>query len=102
MRTQKKTNRKELDGAGIADSIFKSGFLGSLFVFNSKKAYDVLTAPRLFHIPSKDEEKSAKEKVAEWKREYEGDKRSGGYKGRYDNWILEHGYDTRSGPGIEQ
>ena len=43
-----KTDRKDLDGAGIIDSALKSGVFGSPSQVDLKKGYKLLTDPELF------------------------------------------------------
>ena len=43
-----KTNRKDLDGAGLIDDAIKSGLYGSPFQVDLKKGYTILSNPDLF------------------------------------------------------
>ena len=58
-----KTNRKDLDGAGLLDSALTSGVFGSPFHVDYKKGLELLTAPDLFKTPTKQEKADMKERV---------------------------------------
>ena len=60
-----KTNRKDLDGAGIIDKALTSGVLGSPWQVDYKKGFQLLTDPTLFKGPnlSKEQMKEKCKKV---------------------------------------
>ena len=74
-----KTNRKDLDGAGIIDEALTSGIAGSPWQVDYKKGFQLLTDPTLFKGP-KLSKKQMIENVKHYKELYKQAKENG-YKG---------------------
>ena len=72
-----KTDRKDLDGAGIIDSALKSGVFGSPFQVDFKKGFKLLTDPELFAPVRKIPKKDAIALVKYYKDEYKKAKANG-------------------------
>ena len=89
-----KTDRKDLDGAGLIDKIMKSGVAGSPWQVDYKKGLELLSDPTLFKGPSLSKEQM-KENVKRYKQMYETAKKNG-YKGSYSKFVKEIG--VASGP----
>ena len=89
-----KTNRKDLDGAGLMDKIMKSGVAGSPWQVDYKKGLELLKDPTLFKGPNLSKEQM-KENVKKYKQLYEIAKKNG-YKGSYSKFVKEIG--VASGP----
>ena len=81
-----KTDRKDLDGAGIIDKALKSGVAGSPWQVDYKKGFELLTDPTLFKGPSLSKEQM-KENVKRYKQMYKQAKENG-YKGSYSSKKL--------------
>ena len=86
-----KTDRKDLDGAGIVDSALTSGAFGSPYHVDFKKGFQLLTDPDLFKQPSGDEIKDAKARVKYYKEQYKKAK-ANGYKGSYTSFVKKKGW----------
>ena len=84
-----KTDRKDLDGAGIIDKALKSGIFGSPWQVDYKKGFQLLTDPNLFKGPNLSEEQM-KENVKRYKQMYKQAKENG-YKGSYNKFVKEIG-----------
>ena len=91
-----KTNRPDLDGAGIIDSALKSGVFGSPYQVDFKKGYKLLTDPELFAPVYKIPKEEALAKVKYYKDEYKKAK-ANGYKKSYNSFVKEMGW----GAGID-
>ena len=65
-----KTDRKDLDGAGLIDKIMKSGVAGSPWQVDYKKGLELLSDPTLFKGPDLSKEQM-KENVKKYKQLYE-------------------------------
>ena len=89
-----KTDRKDLDGAGIIDKALKSGIASSPWQVNYKKGFELLTDPNLFKGSNLSEEQM-KENVKRYKQLYKQAKENG-YKGSYTKFVKEIG--VASGP----
>ena len=89
-----KTDRKDLDGAGIIDKALKSGIFGSPWQVDYKKGFQLLTDPTLFKGPNLSKEQM-KENVKRYKQLYKQAKEDG-YKGSYTKFVKEIG--VASGP----
>ena len=89
-----KTDRQDLDGAGILDSALKSGISGSPWQVDYKKGLELLTDPGLFKSPSLST-KQMKDMVKRYKQMYKQAKENG-YKGSYNKFVKEIG--VASGP----
>ena len=91
-----KTNRKDLDGAGLIDDALKSGVYGSPFQVDLKKGYKLLTDPDLFAPVYKIPKEEALAKVKYYKDEYKKAK-ANGYSKSYNTFVKEMGW----GAGID-
>ena len=91
-----KTNRPDLDGAGLIDDALKSGVFGSPFQVDLKKGYKLLTDPELFAPVYKIPKEEALAKVKYYKDEYKKAK-ANGYKKSYNSFVKEMGW----GAGID-
>ena len=89
-----KTNRKDLDGAGIIDKALTSGIAGSPWQVDYKKGFKLLTDPTLFKGP-KLTKKQMIENVKHYKELYKQAKENG-YKGSYTKFVKDIG--VASGP----
>ena len=89
-----KTNRKDLDDAGLLDSALTSGVFGSPFYVDCKKGLELLTAPDLFKTPTKQEKAEIKEGIKYYKEQYKKAK-ADGYKGPYSKYAREQGWTTK-------
>ena len=89
-----KTDKKDLDGAGLIDKIMKSGVAGSPWQVDYKKGLELLSDPTLFKGPNLSKEQM-KENVKNYKQLYEIAKKNG-YKGSYSKFVKEIG--VASGP----
>ena len=63
------------------------------FVVDVKKGFKLLTDPAMWKIPSKAEVKSAKQRVADYKRQY----RASGTRDSYNKWLVKKGYAKKVG-----
>ena len=84
-----KTDRQNLDGAGIIDKALKSGVAGSPWRVDYKKGFELLTDPNLFKGPSLSKEQM-KENVKRYKQMYKQAKENG-YNGSYNKFVKEIG-----------
>ena len=84
-----KTDRKDLDGAGIIDKALKSGVAGSPWQVDYKTGLKLLTDPGLFKGPSSSKEQM-KDMVKRYKQMYKQAKESG-YEGSYNKFVKEIG-----------
>ena len=91
-----KTNRKDLDGAGLIDNALKSGVYGSPFQVDIKKGYKLITDPDLFAPVYKIPKEEALAKVKYYKDEYKKAK-ANGYNKSYNTFVKEMGW----GAGID-
>ena len=92
-----KTNRKDLDGAGIIDSALKSGVFGSPFQVDLKKGVKLLTDPELFAPVYKIPKEEALAKVKYYKDEYKKAK-ANGYNKSYNSFVTEMGWGAGLDP----
>ena len=86
-----KTNRKDLDGAGLPDSALTSGVFGSPFHVDYKKGLELLTAPDSFKTPNKHEITDMKERIKYYKEQYKKAK-ANGYNGSYTSYAKKMGW----------
>ena len=86
-----KTDRKDLDGAGLIDGALTSGIFGSPFQVDLKKEYKLLTDPDLFASVYKIPKEEALAKVKYYKEEYKKAK-ANGYKKSYNSFVKEMGW----------
>ena len=91
-----KTDRKDLDGAGLINDVLKSGIYGSPFQVDLKKGYKLLTDPDLFAPVYKIPKEEALAKVKYYKDEYKKAK-ANGYSKSYNTFVKEMGW----GAGID-
>ena len=89
-----KTDRKDLNGAGIINKALKSGIFGSPWQVDYKKGFQLLTDPTLFK-GSNLSKQQMKENVKRYKQLYKQAKENG-YKGSYTKFVKEIG--VASGP----
>ena len=62
------------------------------FVVDFKKGFELLKDKNLWKLPSKAEEKTAKQRVAGYKREY----RASGTNDSYNIWLVKKGYAKKA------
>ena len=86
-----KTDRKDLDGAGIIDGLLKSGVAGSPWQVNYKKGIKLLTDPELWAPVNKMPVKDAKKLVQYYKDQYKLAKQRG-YSKSYNTFVKEMGW----------
>ena len=86
-----KTDRKDLDGAGIIDGLLTSGVAGSPWQVNYKKGIKLLTDPELWAPVNKMPVKDAKKLIQYYKDQYKLAKENG-YKKSYNSFIKEMGW----------
>ena len=65
-----KTDRADIDCAGLLDGLLTSGVFGRPFHVDYKKGIELLTAKDLFKTPTKQEQLSMKERVKFYKEQY--------------------------------
>ena len=92
-----KTNRKDLDGAGLIDDAIKSGVYGSPFQVDLKKGYKILSNPDLFAPVRKMPKKDAIALVKYYKDQYQKAK-SMGYSKSYNTFVKEMGWGAEIDP----
>ena len=63
------------------------------FLVDFKKGFELLTDTNMWKIPSKAEVKSAKQRVADYKRQY----RASGTRDSYNKWLVKKGYAKKTG-----
>ena len=63
------------------------------FLVDVKKGFQLLTDKDMWKIPSKAEVKSAKQRVADYKRQY----RASGTRDSYNKWLVKKGYAKKTG-----
>ena len=63
------------------------------FIVDFKKGFQLLTDTDMWKIPSKAEVKSAKQRVADYKRQY----RASGTRDSYNKWLVKKGYAKKTG-----
>ena len=66
------------------------------YMVNFKKGFELLTTPDTWKIPSKAEIKSAKRRVADYKRQY----RASGTRDSYNTWLAKKGYAKKTGCSV--
>ena len=86
-----KTDRKDLDGAGIINGLLKSGVAGSPWQVNYKKGIKLLTDPELWAPVNKMPVKDAKKLVQYYKDQYKLAKQRG-YSKSYNTFVKEMGW----------
>ena len=85
-----KTDRKDLNAAGLFDKLTKSGIFGSPYHVDCKKGIELLKDPDLFKTPNKQEIADMKEQVKYYKEKYNKAK-ANGYKGSYTSYAKKMG-----------
>ena len=73
-------------GTGIVDKLTKSGVAGGPYHVDFKKGHELATDPGLWKIPTAQEEKDMKKRVAALKRSYDVVKRLG-FNGSYTSFV---------------
>ena len=63
------------------------------FIVDFKKGFQLLTDKDMWKIPSKAEVKSAKQRVADYKRQY----RASNTRDSYNKWLVKKGYAKKTG-----
>ena len=63
------------------------------YVVDFKKGFELISDPKMWHIPSKAEMKKADKLVKGYKQEY----KTSGSKKSYGDWAISKGYAKRSG-----
>ena len=63
------------------------------FIVDFKKGFQLLTDKDMWKIPSKAEVKSAKQRVADYKRQY----RASVTRDSYNKWLVKKGYAKKTG-----
>ncbi|MCV6598865.1 MAG: hypothetical protein OIF36_00065, partial [Alphaproteobacteria bacterium] len=91
-----KTDRKDLDGSGVIDSLFTSGVKGSPWQVDLKKGINLITDPELWAPVNKMPVADAKKLVQYYKDSYQEAKKNG-YKKSYNSFVKEMGW----GKGID-
>ena len=86
-----KTNRKDLDGAGIIDGLLKSGVAGSPWQVNYKKGIKLLTDPELWAPVNKMPVNDAK-KLVQWYKDQYKEAKKRGYSKSYNTFVKEMGW----------
>ena len=66
------------------------------YMVNFKKGFELLTTPDTWKIPSKAEIKSAKRRVADYKRQ----SRARGTRDSYNTWWVTKGYAKKTGCSV--
>ena len=91
-----KTDRKDLDGSGIIDSLLTSGVKGSPWQVDLKKGINLITDPELWAPVNKMPVADAKKLVQCYKDSYKQAKKNG-YTKSYNSFVKEMGW----GKGID-
>ena len=91
-----KTDRKDLDGSGIIDSLLTSGVKGSPWQVDLKKGINLITDPELWAPVNKMPVAVAKKLVQYYKDSYKEPKKNG-YTKSYNSFVKEMGW----GKGID-
>ena len=86
-----KTDRKDLDGAGIIDGLLTSGIAGSPWRVDYKKGIKLLTDPELWAPVNKMPVADAKKLVQYYKDQYKEAKKRG-YNKSYNTFVKEMGW----------
>ena len=86
-----KTDRKDLDGAGIIDGLLTSGVKGSPWQVDIKKGIKLITDPELWAPVNKMPVADAKKLVQYYKDQYQKAKRNG-YSKSYNTFVKEMGW----------
>ena len=86
-----KTDRNDLDGAGLREDLLTSGVFGSPFHVDYIKGLELLKDPDLFKTPNKQEITNMKEQVKYYKEQYKKAK-GNGYKGSYTSYAKKMGW----------
>ena len=92
-----KTDRKDLDGAGLIDSALTAGIFGSPFQADLKKGYKILTDPGLFAPVRKMPKKDGLALVKHYKDENKKAK-ANGYSKSYNSFVKEMGWGAGLDP----
>ena len=66
------------------------------YMVNWKKGFELLTDKEMWKTPSKAEVKSAKQRVADYKRQY----RASGTRDSYNTWLVKKGYAKKTGCSV--
>ena len=66
------------------------------YMVNFKKGFELLTNTDTWKTPSKAEIKSAKQRVADYKRQY----RASGTRDSYNTWLAKKGYAKKTGCSV--
>ena len=91
-----KTDRKDLDGSGVIDSLLTSGVKGSPWQVDLKKGINLISDPELWAPVNKMPVADAKKLVQYYKTQYQEAKKNG-YKKSYNSFVKEMGW----GKGID-
>ena len=91
-----KTDRKDLDGSGIIDSLLTSGVKGSLWQVDLKKGFSLISDPELWAPVNKMPVADAKKLVQQYKDSCKEAKKNG-YTKSYNSFVKEMGW----GKGID-
>ena len=86
-----KTDRKDLDGAGIIDKALKSGVAGSPWQVDYKKGIKLITDPELWAPVNKMPVADAKKLIQYYKDQYSEAKKRG-YRKSYNTFVKEMGW----------
>ena len=86
-----KTDRKDLDGSGVIDSLLTSGVKGSLWKVDLKKGINLISDPELWAPVNKMPVADAKKLVQYYKDSYQEAKKNG-YKKSYNSFVKEMGW----------
>ena len=95
-KRKNKTDRKDLDGGGITDSLLTSGVQGSPWQVDIKKGIKLLSDPELFAPVNKMPVADAKKLVQYYKDSHKEAKKNG-YTKSYNTYVKEMGW----GAGID-
>ena len=89
-----KTDRKDLDGSGVIDSLLTSGVKGSPWQVDLKKGINLITDPELWAPVNKMPVADAKTLVQYYKDQYQEAKKNG-YKKSYNTFVKRNGVGKR-------